>query len=614
MKRISSLLLLSLMAGTTLSAKQVDQQTAETVAARFIATKISGPQKARLQLVSTYSKQQPGGADLLTFYVFDVNNNKGFVVVSADDIVKPVLAYSTSEQFQTGNDLSPETSYWMGLYKDQISFAVEHNLAATQEATADWAYYLNDVDGNTASKPTNAVSPLLTTAWNQGNFYDIYTPGTGSSKTPVGCVATAMAQIMKYWNAPTTGTGSYSYNHQTYGTLSADFGATSYQWGLMPNVLNSTSPLASKQAVSLLGYHCAVSVRMDFAPDGSGSQVLAWNNNSRCAENAFKNNFGYKTSIDGVYREDYNDAQWNSLLKTELDNSRPILYAGFGGSGGHAFVFDGYDENGLYHINWGWGGMSNGYFTVDNLAPSALGIGGGGGNFNDGQQALIKIEPSQPGDTLNMVMNAALTISSDNIIKGSPFSVSTTISNLGTFDFSGLLTAAVYRDADSTLVGYVQYLSNQTLMGGQDTAITFASNGLNAMGAGNYFIKALYRPSDATGWMALPEATGFINRVTISVTDTTTPPPTGIGNTVLEQSFNIYPNPANDKLVISLSGFSGNIAAVQLYNLQGQKVSTTKISSNSIPAIPVSQLASGMYYMNIVTDQGTAVKKVVIRH
>lgn len=613
MKRISSLLLLGLAAGNIASARPVSQQTALNVAAHFMATRTSSPQKNTLQLLATYTKQRPGTTDMATCYVFDVNNKSGFVVVAADDIVKPILAYSTSNEFQTGEAISPETAYWMGLYRDQIAFAAQHNLAATAEAAAEWAYYLDET-GHTAAKPTAGVSPMLTTTWDQGTYYNIYTPGTGSTKTPVGCVATAMAQIMKYWDAPTTGTGSYSYNHNTYGVQSADFGATSYQWGLMPNTLTNASPQASKNAVSLLGYHCAVAVRMDFDPSGSGSQVLAWSNNSRCAENAFKNNFGYKTSINGVYREDYSDAQWDALLKTELDNARPVLYAGYGAVGGHAFVFDGYDDNDMFHINWGWGGMSNGYFTVDNLAPSALGIGGGGGNFNDGQQALIKIEPATPGDTLNMVMNGALDISTADLIKGAPFSVTTNLLNRGTFDFSGILAAAVYREADSSLAGYVQYMNNQIMMAGDDTTITFASNGISAMIAGNYFIKVLYRPVNAEGWQVMPDDMGFINRVNVTVTDTTTPPPTGISAAALAGNFNVHPNPASDRLIINISGFSGHVQAVQLFNIQGQKVASISIDRNDIPAIGVSELAAGLYYVNIITDQGTAVKKAVIRH
>lgn len=611
MKRISTLLLLSLTMGGTVFAKQVDEQTATIVAKNFIATKMSGTEKQKLEVRQITGRSNVDGSLAFnTYYVFDLNNKHGFVVVSADDIVKPILAYSTSEEFQTGFNLSPETKYWMGLYHSQIEFAVLHNLTATPEAIADWNYY-TATTGHTANKPTNSVSPMLNTNWNQGTYYNIYTPGTGSTKTPVGCVATAMAQIMKYWNAPTTGTGSYSYNHPTYGTQSANFGTTNYQWGLMPVSLSSASSQAAKNAVSLLGYHCAVSVKMDFAPEGSGSQVLAWNASARCAENAFKNNFGYKTSIDGLYRDDYNDNDWDALLKNELDNARPILYAGFGASGGHAFVFDGYDDNGLFHINWGWGGMSNGYFTVDNLAPSALGIGGGGGNFNNNQQALIKIEPASPSDTLNIVMNTALSISNTTINKGAPFSITAGVLNRGTLDYGGVFTMGIYRSADSSFASYMPYITNQVVLGGNDTTYTFSTPGIATLAAGDYFARALFRAEGANAWSPLPDDMGFTNRINLTVVDNGA---TGIGQAILEQSFAVFPNPANTKLTIGRKGFAGRVDALQLYNLQGQRIrNITGIDSQSA-TVSVNDLSSGIYYLHIVTDQGIATKKIVVQH
>lgn len=610
MKKISCLLLLGLTVGGNVFAKQVDEQTATLVAQNFIATKLSPSAKQEVKLLAAHAVSSFGQPEIRTYYIFDLNQKHGFVVVSGDDIVKPILAYSTVDEFQTGNDVSPETDYWMGLYRDQIAFAVAHNISATDAVNADWDYYTSG-SGHTAYKPTNAVAPMLSTTWNQGTYYNIYTPGSGATKTPVGCVATAMAQIMKYWNAPTTGTGSYSYNHATYGTQSANFGATSYQWGLMPNSLNASSSQAAKNAVSLLGYHCAVSVRMDFDPSGSGSQVLAWSSSSRCAENAFKNHFGYKTTIDGLYRDDYSDADWNAILVNELDNGRPILYAGYGSAGGHAFVFDGYDDNGLYHINWGWGGMSNGYFTVDNLAPSALGIGGGGGNFNNNQQALVKIEPGMPGDTLNMVMNTALDLSNTTINKGDAFSVTAGVWNRGTLDYGGVFTIGIYRVADTSLASYMPYITNQVIMAGADTTYTFSTTGISSLEAGAYFVKVLIRPEGASSWNALTDDMGFSNHASLTVIDNGAP--TGIGQTALDRSFNVYPNPVQGKLTIDMKGFAGTVSAIALYNLQGQKVAQLPAGNAKVTTWSAAHLASGMYYLNIVTDQGTAVRKVVVR-
>lgn len=605
MKRIA-LLSLGLIAGTVVSARQVDQQTAAMVARNFMAAK-TGDNQPSLQLLAQHTVNRPGETSVSTYYVFGLDQKQGFVVVAADDIVKPILAYSTQNEFQTGASTSPETGYWMQLYSDQIDFAIQHHLEASDQVRADWDRYAGKTMGNTAAKPTNEVLPMLTTTWNQGTYYNIYTPGTGATKTPVGCVATAMAQIMKYWDYPTTGSGTYTYNHTTYGAQTADFGATTYQWGVMSDNLTASSSQAAKNAVSLLGYHCAVSVRMDFDPAGSGSQVLAWTSNSRSAQNAFKNHFKYKTSIQGLYREDYTDADWNALLKQELDNGRPMLYAGFGNLGGHAFVFDGYDASSMFHINWGWGGMSNGYFTVDNLAPSALGIGGGGGDFNTNQQVLIGIEPSTTPDSLNLALANTLTVSVPAITQGEPFTVNGKVANLGVLNFGGQVTAGLFKNTDNSQAANAQILGNMQIVSITDTSLVFNATNTNNIPAGDYTIKLVYRQESKPTWKVLPDGTGFTNAVPFTVHAK----PTGIAETALDRSFRVYPIPAGNVLNIDRKGYTGKVSAVELYNLQGRLVFSAEAGAN---ALPVSQLASGAYYLRIVTADGATNKKIVVRH
>ena len=598
----------ALLTGSFSNAKQVNEQVALKVATNFIAKKASGRSVA-VVLKDRVLLQDQGVGQNVAYYIFDVNNSNGFVMVAGDDLVKPILAYSTDKEFQTGVEQSPETKYWTNIYTQQINYIVANNIAAEKDVVAQWEQ-LSTANGSTANKPTNIVLPMVATTWNQGNFYNIYTPGSGNTKTPVGCVATAMAQIMKYWDAPTAGTGTYSYNHQTYGALSADFGATSYQWSSMPNSLTQSSPLMYKEAVSLLGYHCAVAVRMDFAPNGSGAQVLAWNNNSRSAENAFKNHFGYKNTIDGVYREDYTDPQWLTLLKTELDNARPILYAGFGNSGGHAFVFDGYDENSLFHINWGWGGMSDGYFTVDNLAPSALGIGGGGGNFNDGQQALIKIEPLLPGqanDTLGLALNSAVSISDATIEVGQAFSVEASIKNIGQLDLlSGAIQVQIYNLADSTPKIFFSRFSNQNLAMGTDSTYVFSTNGIASLSAGDYFIRIRHTDINST-WLDVADADGNINYVPFTVIAD----PTSTKDLALANAITLYPNPANDKITIDTKSFTGNVNSIKIFDLQGRLVNALQGKQQ---AISTSNLSEGVYYLQIVTTDGVLNKKFVVKH
>jgi len=611
MKYIKGLVLvpaIGLLSGAFLNAKQVDVQTAHTVATNFIAQKQKSNDVDVVLKDKILLKEQGTGLNV-AYYIFDVNNNNGFVLVSGDDVVKPILAYSIDKQFEIGTTQSPETKYWTNVYYQQINYITTNNIKAEKDVTAQWSFLANSNNG-TANKPNNFVAPLLTTTWDQGRYYNINTPGTGNGKTPVGCVATAMAQIMKYWDAPTTGVGSYDYTHQTYGNLSADFGATTYSWASMPNSLSQSSPMGYKQAVSLLGYHCAISVKMNFAPGGSGAYVLAWNNNTPCAENAFKNYFNYRNSIEGVYRDDYTDAQWIDLLKSELDLSRPILYAGYGSAGGHAFVFDGYDDNNLFHINWGWGGMSNGYFTVDNLAPSALGIGGGGGNFNTDQQALIKIEPLLPGqvnDTLGLAMNSAINMAATTIEEGDGFTVEASIKNIGQLDFlAGSLQAQIYNSADSTPKIYFNRQTNQSLANGNNETYTFTTNGIASLSPGNYFIRIQHTDINNT-WKSVADDNSHLNFLPITVVERGT----STKDLALANAITLYPNPANDKINIDTKSFSGAINAIKLFDLQGRLVNALQGKQQ---AISTSNLSEGVYYLQIVTTDGVLNKKFVVKH
>lgn len=227
------------------------------------------------------------------------------------------------------------------------------------------------------------VSPLLNTAWDQTCYYndscppDPVAPPNLCGKVWVGCVATAMGQLMHYHSWPLQGQGSNSYFSIYYGQQTADFGATTYDWALMPNVLNQASP-----EVARLLYHCGVSVNMNYHLLGSGALTSS-------AGNALKTYFGYDSSLALHFASTYTPSAWIDLLKNELDSARPVIYRAeqSGGGAGHAWVMDGYDGAGLFHSNWGWGGYYNGYYNLNALHPNL-------NNFNQNQGALIGIRPA----------------------------------------------------------------------------------------------------------------------------------------------------------------------------------------------------------------------------
>ena len=338
------------------------------------------------------------------FYIFNNVNEPGFVLISGDDCAIPILGYSGTSNCK-GGELPENIRSWFGFYDGTIGAAMQNGEVATPEIAEQW----NDLRAGNLPEPqsTTAVSPLIATTWNQEAPYNNFCPGTGSDKALVGCVATAMAQLMKYYNWPTTGTGSHSYvgDHDgyNYGTLSANFGATTYDWS---NMLNSypyanAGTVAQQNAVATLMYHCGVSVDMIYSPEWSGAyvtdaQVASWDPNQPTAEKALKDYFDYSPSLYGAFKQYYTDAQWIFMLKNDLNQQHPLIYAGNdqNGEGGHCFICDGYDNSNNFHFNWGWGGFCDGYFALTGLTPYSGGAGGGNYDYTYYQQAIFGAVPN----------------------------------------------------------------------------------------------------------------------------------------------------------------------------------------------------------------------------
>ena len=289
-------------------------------------------------------------AGFANMYVFTTDH--GFVLLAADSRVQPVLGYSLDGPFDV-EDMPDDLRWWLQGYEDGIQAALKNRSEAHPETAAQWHVLVQGQPD--AAKAETAVGPLVSTRWGQNAPYNLLCPN--SSVT--GCVATAMAQILNYWQ-PATGVGSHSYPWNSQ-TLSADFGTTTYDWD---NMLDSYVSATEQQrlAVATLMYHCGVSTEMKYSPSESGTT----NKRASVAYQAFFN-------CDAVYykREQYADSVWTAMLKNELDQQRPVQYGGSGSLGGHSFVCDGYDTDGKFHFNFGWNGSSNGFFTIqDNGFPN----------------------------------------------------------------------------------------------------------------------------------------------------------------------------------------------------------------------------------------------------
>ena len=316
------------------------------------------------------------------YYVFNFSVT-GYIIISADDACYPVIGYSFDTRYDTENQ--PDNFvYWMDCRKKEISENMKMNLVADEATSNEWKRLLtSDPQGLTDTQnATTDVAPLITSLWDQGFPYNVYCPadaGCGSfgGHVTVGCVATAMSQIMYYWRWPWTGTGSHCYTPPHFSQQCADFGNSYYDWNGMTD-----SPNKECNPVALISYHAGVSVNMDYNTDGACSSGAMQGS----VPSALKNYFRYSSACLSANKMSYSTSGWNSLLQGDLTAGEPIQYGGQGAGGGHSWVCDGFQGADYYHMNWGWSGSSNGYFYLNNLNP-------GGYTFNNSQSAVVHITP-----------------------------------------------------------------------------------------------------------------------------------------------------------------------------------------------------------------------------
>lgn len=313
-------------------------------------------------------------------YVYNIGNNDGFVIISGDDCAKAVLGYADKGSLNT-TDLSPELKYWLEEYQRQIEFAQAHGVQTHTSAS----HFKSET-----SYPTSITPLLKGIMWSQSLPYYNLCPMDASGKRSVtGCIATAMAQVMKYWEWPEKGKGSNSYYCKgTKSTIKATFEGETYDWkNMLDTYANGGSTPRQDSAVAKLMFHCGVATNMNYTSGGSGTQSI---NQAQ----ALIDNFSYNPNLQLRPRENYSASEWSDVIKNELVAGRPVLYSGYTTQVGHAFVCDGYDANGLFHINWGWNGTSNGYFELAALDPEVLGTGGGSvTGFQFYQSAITGIAP-----------------------------------------------------------------------------------------------------------------------------------------------------------------------------------------------------------------------------
>lgn len=365
MKRTTTILIAICVSALFANGKQISQNAAISAARKYSRTGQVAPAK---NLRSDKTNNAP-------YYAF--NLEQGYVIVSGDDEMTELVGYAENGFFDAEN-VPPQMQLWLDGYAEYVA-AVQSGKAKARKIL------LSD-------SPSVVVEPLVTTKWNQdapfNNFAPEYTDDNNNTqRCATGCAATAMAQIMKFHNWPEQGVGHYSYEHQSFGTISSNFSEHVYDWtNMIDRYNNGEYSNVQADAVALLMKDCGVSLNMNYGPV-SGASIYSYTP-------AFKNYFRYSSRT--VNRSGCETAEFTKIITDELQEGRPIIYCGTGEDGGHAFVVDGYDTNYFLHVNWGWGGYSDGYFDMNYMDPTGLGIGGGSGAFK-WNQGIVLARPLKDG-------------------------------------------------------------------------------------------------------------------------------------------------------------------------------------------------------------------------
>ncbi len=377
--------------------------------------------------------RSPFASSAPAYYIYNVEDGNGFVVVSADDRFRPILGYSTTGNIQADETLPDGLQYWLGFLTEEMERAMDNGYQPSASRVASSANY------------TRSVQPLLTTKWNQTSPYNNMIPTFAT-----GCVATALAQVMKYWSFPAQGMGSHT--NASMSVYSANFGTTTYDWAHMKDEYGGKRDTKEEvDAVATLMYHLGVATDMRWTANNSATPPLY-------AGYALTTYFGYNKNLRFESRDHVSLGAWKAMLLDQLYTGHPVCYSGMTSATsneGHFFVCDGYDAtNGQFHFNWGWGGSFDGYFAITALEPGGEGEAGAlSGSYNYCQYMFVDVQPTTTGQYVARFDCETVAPKSVNCQKDAVV-MRTTVLTHNALSFAGSIGLAVY-NADGSLCQYI---------------------------------------------------------------------------------------------------------------------------------------------------------------
>ena len=483
-------------------AEQVSVNEAQSIASRFMAQRGMGTVAASQPLRAPRSKASASQQEA-AYYVFNAAKDRGFVIVSGDDRTEQVLGYSDRGNFDPEN-VPENMQAWLDQYVEEIAMLDEGMITIDRSQS------------EVHPKAGSAVSPMLTSKWDQSLPFNLQCPLFGGSVLHycvTGCVATAMAQIMYYhkWPSSTSQTiPGYKQSSDTaydmHGTTYPALSTTTFNWNIMKDYYSSSETSEtdnSNNAVAWLMRYCGQAVKMKYGVSSSSAVP---------SSEVYVDYFRYSPRARKLFRIDYSYSQWENFILTELRANHPIIYGGKKHRGGHSFVCDGYDGNGYYHFNWGWRGSDDGYFLLTALNPKGGGIGSAVGNngYMIGNYIIIGLEPNtistsernsvaacyevQVGSTTYTRSSSsnsfAITVSSKYYNDDNHVSRTYNLS-WGVYNSSGFTQIQVYNIPDTYTLG------NNESTGTITTTLGFGKS----LGNGTYYLRPICRESGSNQWL-----------------------------------------------------------------------------------------------------------------
>ena len=501
----------------SLNAKKIELNEAQRVAQSFLEQQ---PEVVSVQakMLSPVSAEESGNVQRALsqeekpYYIFNRGNEQGFIIVSANDIATPVLGYSDNGSYDPDN-LPPNFKAWMDGVAATILQGIEDGLSAGPEISAQWETYLNETE-TLPAEPRMSNLPLLMPTWGQDSPFNAQCPMDGASRSITGCVATAMAQIMKYYEYPAQGPAKTIPGYVTetkkinVPAISAS-PATTYNWKNMQ--LNYSSGAEAPDVATIM-HHCGVSIKMDYTATVSGAYDYT-------AAYAFSSYFDYDKNLEMEYRRHYTDAQWIALLKAEIDAGRPMYYSGVDetANSGHAFICDGYNNDDI-HINWGWSGKYDGYYAVGILDVS-------GYKFNRDNLIFTGIKPDPSGTStyrykLDLQRGTGITATKNSVVHSETFNVTARFYNSGYVSLPlGSSVCVALFDAGNQFAGLVVNSTDVSLAPNVGANRTFSNCRIPTEAlSGNYTLRIVWRAAGTTDWIVAKADQGYVGELPLAVT------------------------------------------------------------------------------------------------